>query len=65
MGRIKIVSNNKEVRADIQKEVNSFPDTDQISSVISHIGKKYGCNVEMLHPRARGGVRYVYCYFNA
>ena len=63
MSRITIVSNDKNVRSDIQKEVDDFPDNSEISFIISFITKKFGCDAELGFPRTKGGPRYVYCYF--
>ena len=63
MSRVFIVSNDKEYRGEIQKEVNSFPDKTEISSIVKHISEKYGCDAEVGFPRGEGEKRYVYCFF--
>ena len=65
MGRIMVISNDKQMRSEIQEEVNSFSDKVEISFITSHISKKYGCDAEVQYPRAKGEKRFVYCYFPA
>ena len=63
MGRIKVVSNNKELRSAIQEEVSGFSENAEIYAILAHITNKYDCNADLLYPKQPGGIRYVYCYF--
>ena len=64
MNRVIILSNDKEMRHEIQREVESFNKDTEISFIVSHIINKYNCNVELQYPRAAGGNRYICCYFD-
>lgn len=62
MGNVKIISNSKELRSQIQNEVNSFNEGAQISFLMKFISIKFGCDVELSAPNNKGDVKYLYCY---
>lgn len=64
MSRIVILSNDKRMRSEIQKEVEYFNQDTEISFITAHIMNKYNCNVELQFPRTPGGVRYICCFFD-
>lgn len=62
MGNVKIISNSKELRHQIQEEINSFNGGAQISWLISYITIKFGCDCQLSALKNKGDVKYLYCY---